>query len=1353
MVKINDIHETSTFAWSYDSIPILATGTAAGVIDDDFSSSSSLSFYNIYDKTPILKLDSDAKFNDLDWSKSNELLVGALENGSIQFWNTKNLIDNNEVIPIVQNNNFKSHSNSIKSIQFSKVQTNVLASGGNNGEIFIYDTNKLKTNNLDPFPPGIGMTPMDTVNSVAWNNNVGHIFASAGSSGYTAIWDLRAKKELIHLSYTTNTGSRATLSTVAWHPSLSTKLATASEADGAPVILTWDLRNSNAPETILTGHKKGILSLDWNSKDSNLLLSSGKDNTTILWNPITSEKLTQYPTTASWVFKSRFAPSSPDIFASSSFDKKISIQTLQDTSPPISNKLNQTSENDFWNNISEVDTQQPEYFIQQAPNWYGRSSNVSFGFGGKIVTVAQNDDKHSEIKISKLNLSGSKTNVELFNALNSNDFKTIVETRINDSFENINKSDWEILNKLNGESNIFDKFIGLKLDDKVDENKESKDEDFFNNLKEGPIPYVPNGQFKLFDSNNKDDEILIDALLTKDLNKSIEILLKQNKIAEALIVSQKGPESLKQKILDYYFAQTGSENSISRLLYSISLDNVEDLVENGDIDDWKRIGNAIKTYSSSTEVYNAQFVKLGDRILSKDPIKNRNDAILTYINAKSLDKVANIWVDELKSIESKILETNSKSSLYDAHFDSLNEFVEKFSAYRSILNLDSPIEHSSPVLSIILQYTSIISTSGQFELAKKFLSLLPDSIPAVKLEKERIDKALGIKSNIPTTNVSSNGTAAKSRYGSLSNNVTNNSVTTSTTGNVNINRGQPAASTNPYFANANVPVATSTQQFGQPPLPQIPPQGSPYAPQQQPHQQQQPPLNQFGSQQSINPYKPAAIVNPYKPQEIPQQQQQQQLEATHPPQGPPKSSVKRTTDGWNDLPSHFHQAAPARRPTPSASSSTQLPSNGTLPNNNPVPPQGIRRNSSFANPPQVPPPPRSVSRSSKSAEQQQSEPVNAPPVVNSRYTPAQSPEVGNVIPSSSAPPQPAPRNPYAPTQQQLQQQQQSPFPTPVSSFPPPINAVNSFGPPPSVVQKTQTQAPANPYAPTQAQQQQQQQNPSVTPSQAPTNPYAPQQQQNPSVTPSQAPTNPYAPQQQQNPSVTPSQAPTNPYAPQQQQNPSVTPSQAPTNPYAPQQQQNPSVTPSQAPTNPYAPQQQQPQHSQYGIPPSGINRNYSAPPIPAPPTALGSLQQAQQPGNLEQASQITAAAAVTATPEPVVPKFPPGDREHIPESELRIFKTFSSILDQARPQVPVQFSKQINDTEKRLNILYDHLNNEELLTPDVITQLHQIVDLLESKNYPEALQLHIAVMSNHTHETAHWGTGLKRLIQFAEATN
>jgi WD40 repeat protein len=70
-------------------------------------------------------------------------------------------------------------------------------------------------------------------------------------------------------------------------------LITASEDDASPVIMLWDLRNARAPEKILQGHERGVLSISWCAQDPELLLSCGKDNRTLAWNPTSGDIIGQ----------------------------------------------------------------------------------------------------------------------------------------------------------------------------------------------------------------------------------------------------------------------------------------------------------------------------------------------------------------------------------------------------------------------------------------------------------------------------------------------------------------------------------------------------------------------------------------------------------------------------------------------------------------------------------------------------------------------------------------------------------------------------------------------------------------------------------------------------------------------------------------------------------------------------------------------------------------------------------------------------------------------------------------------------------------------------------------------------
>ena len=105
-----------------------------------------------------------------------------------------------------------------------------------------------------------------------------------------------------------------------WHPDVATQLVLASEDDRLPVIQMWDLRFATSPLKVLENHtrwgfsswppahlfflsvvkytvispllwlsSRGILSISWSQADSELLLSSAKDNRILCWNPNTGE--------------------------------------------------------------------------------------------------------------------------------------------------------------------------------------------------------------------------------------------------------------------------------------------------------------------------------------------------------------------------------------------------------------------------------------------------------------------------------------------------------------------------------------------------------------------------------------------------------------------------------------------------------------------------------------------------------------------------------------------------------------------------------------------------------------------------------------------------------------------------------------------------------------------------------------------------------------------------------------------------------------------------------------------------------------------------------------------------------
>ncbi|KAI5951687.1 SEC31 [Candida jiufengensis] len=1268
MVKISEINRTSTFAWSSDSLPLLVTGTVAGTVDIDFSSSATLELWDIFSPTnndkPIFTSSVENRFNALAWSKpfegkSKGIIAGAFENGDIEFWDAEILIKTKDLSKASIHKAEKSKG-VIKSLQFNPIQPHILVTGGTNGSILIWDTKTFK----EPFGPGQAMTPMDEVSCVSWNNSVSHIFASTGNSGYTSIWDLKSKKEVLHLSYNGPSG-RANFSHVAWHPTKSTQLVTSSDNDSCPLILTWDLRNSNAPEKVLEGHKKGVLSLDWCKQDPDLLISSGKDNSTLLWNPIEGKKLGEYPTTANWAFKTRFAPSAPDIFATASFDGKIIIQTIQDTSPPVSTKVAASNDdNEFWSELSVTETQQPVFETRQAPAWLKTPISASFGFGSKLVIV-KNSPK-SVVTVEKFLVKGHEKSDKIFKDLKNEDYESIIDTHLKDDIVNdLDKADWEVLKNFSkhGKKDLFNEQEPEEKDNKKnvhnndDEEKkdgekiEVEEDDFFSHLGNGKATtsktFVPSGDFTIYKSSSSDiDKKLINLILKNKIEDAVESSLSQDKLIDALVLALDASASVKENVKNAYFEKYKT-NSLSRVIYNVSSKNVTDLVAHANVDNFKEIAIGITSFTTDTDEYNKKMSELGDRLLEADK-KNRDNAITCYLAGSALDKIANLWLQELPDLESDLLKSDTKdiSTPSEARLQALTNFVEKIATYRHYSKTEGIISGPlvEPISKAILEFVNLVAGTGEFDLADKFLQLLPSEFAGV--EKERILKATGkdvantsVKPKVEPKPLPKN-LPKKSAYSNVSNPITPQS------------QYQPPQQQPQH---SQYQPQHPQQQYNKPSsIPQIPPIS------QQPPISQ--PINNYAtSAPKSNPY---ARANPYAPSNIykattPTGAPQAQANTGIPPPPPPSggSRSKQETEGWNDLPDSFKSKASApRRPAASAAATATTPSPGPLtsqPSQSSVNSFGpLKRTVSTNNVP--PPPPKSASRTVlKSTVPTQ--PISSPkPQHSNKYAPPPGVESAISTPGFTAPstanasPRAAKKNPYAPTTENI--------PSKITYASPPAQQFSN-GPPAHI---------------------------------------------------SLPPKNPYAPPPSSN--LTPSKG----IALPDKNFGSAPPPQQPFG--------TTMATPIQPPFS--------------GIPPppptgSIIKNQPPAKSTTAPPPQPPPQHQQQEP-------------------EPEEIKHPKGDRSHISEDSLPIYQSLSKVAETIKPSIPEKYARHGADMEQRLNILFDHLNNEEI-SKSLIESLKQLSSNLEQKQFDQAKAINVEIATNFSDELGNWHTGLKRLITMAEA--
>jgi protein transport protein SEC31 len=1112
------------------------------------------------------------------------------------------------------------HSGAIKALQFNPFRPELLATAGAKGELYITDLN----NAANPFRLGSSAARADDFEALDWNKKVPHILVTGSSGGFVTVWDVKAKKE----SLTLNNLGRKAVSAVAWDPDVPTKLMTAIPNDMDPLILMWDLRNANAPERTLRGHDQGVLSLSWCNQDSNILLSCGKDNRTICWNPHTGQALGDFPVVTNWTFQTQFHPHNPNLFATASFDGKISIQSLQNTSgaadqPATSSALDGE---DFFNQTHSA-PQGPSFSLSMAPKWYKRPVGASFGFGGKLVSFSADESGKSKISISTFSVDSSiGTATEEFDkSVQEGDLAKICQNKIASAKTDEEKADWTVIETLisgNSRRKLVE-YLGFSdaPTEQTDETSEptngvaapKDDASFFDNADTDEGNFLSNlaatkgtrtnNPFQIYPGTESEvDKDITKAIMMGSFEKAVDICLKEKRISDAFMIAICGGQKCIDKVQAAYFKQQSDSPSYLRLLASVVGKNLWDVVHNADLKDWKEVMATICTFADQEE-FPDLCEALGDRleeaISESSDASLRKDATFCFLAGSKLEKVIVNWTQELQETERAGLESAESDTSFSVHAFSLLSFIEKVTVFRKATGFqDMDLQKTSdwklaPLYAKYTEFADIAAAHGKLDIAERYLDLLPASYEAAEVARNRVKQA---------TRKVAPQTAQKQ-------------TTASVTG---AQRGQRIVPT--YNATPSIPTpASSTSQYApqnsaQPSGPSYPnapgAAGRSYTPMgyQQP-QASAAPHQSFGYQPPTTGYAPSG----YQPQGAPSAVPPPPRNFTSSPSVTP--AAKQTNlSSWNDVPDFGPKPQPvSRRATPSV-----------------VPP--------FANAQASPPP--------NFAQQKATPPLPPPPKGPHRIaSPA----------SASGMNAPPPERPTSSTN---------------AYMPPPPSQSQSFAAPPART--------ASPYQPP----------PSNAP---PTNRYAP--------TPSaqQAPT-PGGP------------PPTRQIAP-------------PPNPYAQQPSPYQQAPPQQAapPQKPAAPPMGPPRSGLPGGPPPGAS---SGPPQGPPRTTTSD----SRPSTAN--SQRAAPAAAQ--------KYPPGDRSHIPASSRPIFDILNADMQRVKGKAPEAFKAQVLDTEKRLNILFDHLNNEDLLKPDTIQDMLRLAQMLQGRQYPEAQSAFQDLMSKKSDEGTNW---------------
>uniref|UniRef100_A0A4W2ETZ9 Protein transport protein Sec31A n=1 Tax=Bos indicus x Bos taurus TaxID=30522 RepID=A0A4W2ETZ9_BOBOX len=765
-MKLKEVDRTAMQAWSpAQNHPIyLATGTSAQQLDATFSTSASLEIFELDLSDPSLDMKSCATFSSshryhkLIWgphkmdSKGNisGVLIAGGENGNIILYDPSKIIAGDKEVVIAQNDK---HTGPVRALDVNIFQTNLVASGANESEIYIWDLNNFAT----PMTPGAKTQPPEDISCIAWNRQVQHILASASPSGRATVWDLRKNEPIIKVSDHNN---RMHCSGLAWHPDVATQMVLASEDDRLPVVQMWDLRFASSPLRVLENHARGILAIAWSMADPELLLSCGKDAKILCSSPNTGEVLYELPTTTQWCFDIQWCPRNPAVLSAASFDGRISVYSIMGGSTDGLRQKQVDKLSSSFGNLDPFGTGQPLPPLQipqqttpqsivlplkKPPRWIRRPVGASFSFGGKLVTFAnvrtqphpgaeQQPQQHhvfiSQVVTEKEFLSRSD---QLQQVVQSQGFVSYCQKKIDASQTEFEKNVWSFL-KVNFEDDSRGKYLellGYRKEDlgkkialalnKVDgpdvQIKEEKQESEF-------LP-AAGGTFNISVSGDIDG-LITQALLTGNFESAVDLCLHDNRMADAIILAIAGGQELLARTQKKYFAK--SQSKITRLITAVVMKNWREIVESCDLKNWREALAAVLTYAKSDE-FSALCDLLGTRLESDGDSLLQTQACLCYICAGNVEKLIACWT--------KAQDGSSPLSLQD--------LIEKVVILRKAVQLTQAMDTNT--VGVLLaekmsQYANLLAAQGSIAAA---LAFLPENTnqPNIVQLRDRLCRAQG----------------------------------------------------------------------------------------------------------------------------------------------------------------------------------------------------------------------------------------------------------------------------------------------------------------------------------------------------------------------------------------------------------------------------------------------------------------------------------------------------------------------------------------------------------------------------------------------------------------------------------
>eukprot|EP01080_Neovahlkampfia_damariscottae_P000496 gene496-8010_t len=703
-MKINEIHRAAALTWCpcTEHTDIIATGSIAGSLED-FSSGSKIELFakdlNSSEAKLLGSTNANDRFNRLSWGNplpetySYGIIAGAMVDGTVGIWDASKIIDEEKTKDSLLTTLDK-HTGSVRGLSFNKLQPNLMATAGEDSMMYIWNLQKPEAP-VGYTIPGKNPHTNHVISNVAWNQKFDYILATSSHQGSTVVWDLKNKKPLSTLK-NPNTKDIRRYSSLAWNPEAPTELLIACEDDSSPVIEYWDLRKAHQPLREFTGgHTKGILSVSWCPDDSNLLLSGGKDNRVIIWNPSNGEILGELPSSSAWINDVQWS-SRPSILSTASYDGIISILSLQDSSGEPNENVSSGNISGFEQALGTQNTQKvvKKNVFKTAPKWLQRPVGVSFGFGGKLYSF---NSKSRSVKVDSFvsDAEFTKRSLEFENIIKEKSYQKYIDRKL-ESCKPKEQLMWNVMKSLfddNFSESLlkclgFDKEeIKKKVEEKIQNPEEVTNED-------------EKTEAKL--TKETADELLTSSLMVNDFESAVEVSLLAGNMSDALVLAACKGGELWEKTRTKYLS---TKKSIMGTLSLILNHKLEDLVKDSDLEKWKETLSLISTFGK--EKFQSASELLAKRL--EEEKFDVQSATICYMCSRNPEKTISIWLNTLGTKKDT---------------EALVEFMEKVLIYQQTLSSSTVIKLSPELVEKYSEYASLLASQGLMSSSLRYLNMI-----------------------------------------------------------------------------------------------------------------------------------------------------------------------------------------------------------------------------------------------------------------------------------------------------------------------------------------------------------------------------------------------------------------------------------------------------------------------------------------------------------------------------------------------------------------------------------------------------------------------------------------------------